>query len=638
MQPVRRNAAVGARSRVLLLALAAIAISLLGITPLRAEPATLPLTKSQLEMGENYAIGKRVYQQTCAGCHDTGMNRAPQPTVLRNMRPASIYRVLTTGVMRAMAANLTDKERVAVSEYVAERKLVADTPPAPSSLCTGQRAQFDREALPAQAGWGFDLGNSHAVSAQAARVTRADLGKLKLKWAYGFADSNRARSQPSLAGGAIFTGSHNGHVIALDRATGCERWRYEARAEVRTGVVIAPWQRGDAAVDPLAFFGDLSGNVYAVKAFTGEPVWTVRADTHTAAIITATPALFAGTLFVPISSLEESAAGDPNYPCCTFRGSIVALDALTGKEKWRTFMVDPPQRREGDDGRSGFGPSGVAVWNTPAIDPKRGLLYAATGDNYSSPTTSLSDAVIALDIATGRIVWAHQATEGDAWNVGCYLGAANCPQDAGPDFDFGAGVILARGPSGSDVVLAGQKSGVAYAFDADTGKQVWRRRVGRGGLAGGTLFGIAAQGGKVFVPITDFGASSDTTFPASPGLYALDVASGELAWSAPMANTCVPQHPDCFAGISGAITATPDFVIAGGDDGRLRAYAADSGAVLLDMDLLRSFETVNGVAASGGAMSGGAAPIVDGGQIIVASGYGHAMKMAGNVLLVFEAQ
>ncbi len=617
---------------------AAILTLVLASAPLRAETLLEAVNGSPALIGESYATGLRVFKATCAGCHVGSTSRAPQIAVLRNMPPATIYRALSEGVMKPMAAGLSDGERIAVAEFLAMRKLAAaDTGPQ-IKTCAAAHAGFDRKAVPTYTGWGFDPSNTHSVSAKAAGLTRADLGKLKLKWAYGFADSNRARSQPSLAGGAIFTGSHNGEVLALDRATGCERWRYQARAEVRTGVVIEPWKGGDRKADPLAFFADLAGNVYAVRAFSGEQVWKMRADTHNAALITATPALHDGTLFVTVSSLEESSSADPAYQCCTFRGSVLALDARTGKEKWRTWMVGEPQRRQDETGRVEYGPSGVALWNTPAIDARRGLIYFATGDNYSQPATEHSDAVVAMEMATGKIRWAHQAIEGDAWNVGCYVGGDNCPDDAGPDFDFGAGVILVRSADGRDLVLAGQKAGIAYAFDADSGAQVWQRRVGRGGLAGGILFGMAAQNGRLFAPVSDFGEIADKTHAAMPGMNAIDIATGALAWSAPMANTCSAERKNCYPGISAAITATPDFVIAGGDDGRLRAYAPESGEVLLDMDLLRAFKTVNGIAASGGSMSGGAAPIVDGGQIIVASGYGHAMKMPGNVLLVFEKQ
>lgn len=617
---------------------AGIVMLALASTPLRAESLLEAVNGSPALIGESFEIGQRVFKANCAGCHEGSTSRAPQPAVLRNMRPETIYRAITEGVMKPMAASLSEGERIAVSEYLAMRKFAnADAKVSPKA-CDARHSGFDRKTVPTYTGWGFDPANSHAVSAKAAGLTRADLGKLKLKWAYGFADSNRIRSQPSLAGGAVFIGSHNGEVLALDRATGCERWRYQARAEVRTGVVIEPWQSGDGKADPLAFFGDLAGNIYAVRAFTGEQVWKLRADSHNAALITATPALHDGTLFVTVSSLEESSSADPAYQCCTFRGSVLALDARTGKEKWRTWMVGEPQRRMSESGRVEYGPSGVAVWNTPAIDARRGLIYFATGDNYTQPATDLSDAIIALDMATGQIKWAHQAIKGDAWNVGCYVGGDNCPDDAGPDYDFGAGVILVRNADGRDLVLAGQKAGIAYAFDADSGKPVWQRRVGRGGLAGGILFGMAAQNGKLFAPVSDFGEIADKTHAAMPGMNAIDIATGALLWTAPMANTCKPELKNCYPGISAAITATPDFVIAGSDDGRLRAYAPDSGKVLLDMDLLRSFETVNGVAASGGSMSGGAAPIVDGGQIIVASGYGHAMKMPGNVLLVFEKQ
>ena len=588
--------------------------------------------------GKHFKLGKEVYRANCAGCHDAGLNRAPQKVVLRNLRPDAIYKSLTSGVMRAMASGLDDEQKRAVSVFLAEREFAgADSKPE-INACAPANASFDRSAPPALPGWGLGPDNAHFIPSDTAGIGKKDVHRLKLKWAFGFAHSMRIRSQPSLAAGAIFIGSQNGYVRALDRKTGCERWRYEAESEVRTSVLIEDWAKGDTVADPLAFFGDQTGGVYAVRAFTGEVVWKKKVEEHSAAVITAAPALHDGLLYVPVSSLEESAAADPNYPCCSFRGSVVALDAKTGEEKWRTYMVGKPQQIEREDGRVAFGPSGIAVWNSPSIDSERGLMFVATGDNYSEPATHLSDAVVALHLKTGAIVWSYQATKGDVWNVACYIGAENCPEDEGPDFDFGAGTILARTTSGQDLVLAGQKSGIAYALKPDTGELVWQKRVGRGGIAGGILFGIAASQTKLYVPVSDFGPMEESDYPASPGLYAINIEDGALAWEAKAPNVCPADLVSCIPGNSGAITATPDLVFAGADDGHFRVHDADTGKVLLDLDMKRPFETVNGVSATGGAMSGGAAPIVSDGQMIVASGYGTAMKIPGNVLLVYEAE
>ncbi len=184
---------------------------------------------------------------------------------------------------------------------------------------------------PVLAGWGLDAASTHAIPARLSGLTPRNAPRLKLKWAFAFPHSSRARSQPALAGGAILVGNHNGAVYALDRQTGCVRWAFAAEAEVRTGIIVAPWRKGDRSARPLVHFGDVAGNVYAVNLRDGSLAWKVSADAHPAAIITGTPTLHAGTLYVPVSSLEEAFATSPGYACCTFRGSVVALDAACGR-------------------------------------------------------------------------------------------------------------------------------------------------------------------------------------------------------------------------------------------------------------------------------------------------------------------
>jgi len=585
-----------------------------------------------------FAAGFKVYQENCAACHDTGMQRAPQRTLLQDMTPQAIHRALTDGVMREQGAAIAAGQRVAVAEYLANRRLTTEDANAGLTRCTGAHAAFDLAEPPVFAGWGLDPANTHSVPAALAGVNRRNIGKLKLKWAFAFPDANRARSQPALAGGAIFVGSHNGSVYALDRETGCLRWAFRAEAEVRTGIVVSPWKAGDRKAQPLAFFGDVVGNAYALNALTGMLAWKVVADDHPAATLTGTPTLHDGTLHVPVSSLEEASAAAPNYACCTFRGSVIALDAATGKQKWRTWLGEPATLRgRAADGTERFGPSGAAVWNSPAIDAKRGQLYVATSDNYSAPASDLSDSIVALDLATGAIRWHLQTLAGDMWNVACFTrSSAACPENAGPDFGFGAGTILARANDGRELVLAGQKSGWAFAVDPDTGELAWKQRVGSGGVGAGIYFGMAAQAGRLFVPITDRKDGKDYGFPASPGLYALDIASGAFVWRAPATNIC-GDNPACDPGYGSAITATPELVFAGADDGHMRVFDAATGAKLWDLDTKRDFPAVNGTA-RGGAIGGGAAPIVHGTSVIVSSGYGYGSKLPGNALLVFDTE
>ncbi|GGC06309.1 cytochrome CBB3 [Novosphingobium endophyticum] len=620
-----------------LTALAAIALAaalvLFGV-PSRAAVENTP---GIAPLEEKYPEGARIYRENCAACHDSGAGRAPIRTVIGYMTPDAILAALTSGAMKAQGSVLSEDDKVQVAQHLSGQDIGAETAEtAPPPPCEPEHAAFDRAQVPAFAGGGLDLASTHSVSSARAGIGRASLGKLKLKWAFGFPQANRARSQPALGGGAIFVGSHGGKVYALDRQTGCARWSFDAAAEVRTAIVLSPWKAGDRSAVPLAFFGDWIGNAYAVEAFTGKLLWKVRADDHPAAVFTAPPALHEGTLYVPVSSLEEASAAAPGYPCCSFRGSILALDARTGEEKWRTWLVD--EARPQDGGRH-LGPSGVPVWAGLAIDTKRGHLIAATGDNYTRPTTELSDAIVALDLKTGAIDWHFQALEGDAWNVDCVSpDPDNCPEDAGPDFDFGAMPILATGKDGRDYVLAGQKSGIVWALEAETGKLAWKRQVGRGGMAGGVHFGLAADSGRTYVAISDMPDGVDRPFPAAPGIHALNTATGEPLWSAPSPAGVCEGRALCLPGNSGAITVTPELVLAGADDGFLRIHDAATGKVLWQFDTTQDFDTVNGVPAHGGAISGGAAPIVEGSQLIVSSGYGFVSKMPGNLLLVFAAE
>lgn len=583
--------------------------------------------------------GAPIFKTHCAACHEHAVDHAPAVSILTLLSPAAIERILTTGPMRVQAEGLSDREKRLVAEYLSGKKGSAASPNGLPPPCRGQAAAFDFGEPPAFSGWGLTPGNKRLIDAPRAGVSKQNVGRLRLKWAFGFPDAVRARSEPALAGGAIYVGSNDGTVFALDRETGCRRWSFQADAEVRTGVVISPWSRGDRTAQPRAYFGDLIGNLYAVDAKTGALVWRDKPDQHPSVTITAAPALYRGRLYAPFSSLEEAIA-DPKYECCTFRGSVVAYDATSGKRLWQTFMTDAPRLRgRNAAGARMFGPSGAAIWSSPTVDAKRNRLYVATGDNYSSPVTAMSDAIVSLDMTTGRAAWTFQATAGDAFNGGC-SSATNtlCPKENGPDFDFGAPPILTKRQDGREILLAGQKSGTVYAVDPDTAKLVWSRKVGRGGLLAGVYFGMAVAGDRLFVPVSDLDDGRTYPEPPHPGLYALDITTGRGLWAAPAAANACEGRLGCAPGIGAAITATSDLVLTGGDDGWLQIWDARTGRIVWRFDTEQSFPSIGGGTVKGGSVGGGAGPIAFDGLLIVESGYGFAARAPGNALLVFDSR
>jgi len=583
------------------------------------------------------AKGQAVYDKLCASCHEQGLNRAPQRFILKQMAPESILRAMTEGVMTGQTQHLSHEDKVAVAEFLPSRKLGSSLQAA-TLMCEGKAAEFDRGDVPVLSGWGMEPRNSHFIATDVAGIHRRNVASLKLKWALAFPNAVRARSQPAVAAGAIFVGSHDGTVYALDRATGCARWVFHAAAEVRTGIVIGAWDAQDKNADPLLYFGDLIGNQYALRAFSGELAWSKRMDEHPATTLTGTATLVGETLYVPTSSLEEGAAADINYECCSFRGAMVALDARDGDEKWRLHLIEEatPQGRT-PAGTQSFGPSGTPIWSSAAVDEKRAQLYLTIGDNYSSPGSPTSDAVVAVAMDSGKVRWVYQSTEDDVWNGSCQeVLNYNCPEEDGPDFDFGAGAVLAQGRDGRDYVVAGDKGGQAMGLNPDTGALVWKQKVGRGGVVAGIHFGIAAHDGVVFIPVSDVPDGNEYDEPARPGLYALEVATGAYVWRSPSENIVCQGRVACYPGYSGAISVTPDLVLAGSNDGYVRGYDAGNGKVLWATDTAVEFTTVNGAKARGGSMGGGTAPIPYDGLLIVNSGYGFAGKMPGQVLLVFE--
>ncbi len=573
--------------------------------------------------------GKELFEANCLMCHNGTVPKAPAVVWLEMLEPDMVLASMKTGIMKEQAADLSETEQRQVAEYLARIELSSYTPPPPPPMCTGDDIKFTG-GPPAKVGWGHDT--SRFVSAEIGGVEGRDLANLKLKWAFAYPGSNRARSQPAVGWNTIFVGSQTGTVYAFDLEKGCTKWTHRASAEVRTAIVAD-------AENKRLYFGDVLGRVYALDAMTGKRLWQVKADPHPNATITGTPTLGGGVLAVPISSLEVTSAADPKYDCCTFRGAVLALDPATGKEKWKTYTVPEPAKEQGKTsaGARILGPSGAPVWNSPAYDAKRNRFYFGSGENYSSPADANSDALFAVDAGTGKKLWQVQFTAKDAWNVGCMMGNENCPMENGPDLDLAASPIIVPIGAGKDMIVAGQKSGEAFGVDPMTGKIVWKQRLGHGGTQGGVHFGMAAEGTTLYVPIVDMADTYDgRTYDKAlngAGIHAVNAATGKILWRQKADNVCDGKKY-CDPGISAAVTAIPGAVLAGHLDGRLRGYDGKTGKVLWSFNTMQEFDTITGVKARGGGMSG-PGPAVYNGHVIVNSGYGLYFHMPGNVMLVF---
>jgi polyvinyl alcohol dehydrogenase (cytochrome) len=564
----------------------------------------------------------RLYADRCARCHAAGNSlRAPLAEQLRQMSRVEILRSLESGKMKEQGAALTPAERRAVSDYLG----IADGSSSGRFACTTPIPALSR--LRGWNAWGGDLANSRAGD----RLQAGDAAKLRLKWAFAYPGATVAAAQPTLVDGVVFTGSASGTVYALDAQTGCEYWRLDADAQVRTAPLVRR-VRGRL----LLFFGDTKAQVYAVEARSGKAVWKMAVDAHPMARITGSPAFLEDRLYVPVASAEEVPAGNPKYPCCTFRGSVVALEAETGRQIWKTFMIPeaPAVTGKNSAGTDTFGPSGAAIWLTPTIDSKRGVLYVGTGNGYTDPPSPFTDSIVALKLATGERVWHRQMTPNDRWNVACGSRAdSNCPTKPGKDFDFGAPVIIATGPDGRTRLLAGQKSGMIYALDpGDQGQVLWQVQAGTGGLLGGIEWGMAAGNGILYAALSDW-------VPGRPGagggLSAFQIATGERLWHTPPPDPACKDRRGCSAAQMAPVTLAGEVAFSGSMDGHLRAYSAKEGKILWDFDTLREFETVNGVKGSGGSFSA-AGPVVVDGMVFVQSGYSALGGMPGNLLLAFE--
>jgi polyvinyl alcohol dehydrogenase (cytochrome) len=585
------------------------------------------LASFSLHAAEAPVDGAALYKARCSSCHDNSTEvRIPKRAEIATRTPESVFTTLSAGAMVTQAAGLNENEERAIAKYVTAKDFTVGGAVS-AGICTTPAKALTISATDWD-GWGVDLDNSRYQPKPG--LAAADVPKLKLKWAFGFPGDRQAFSQPAVVGGHVFVGSAGGSVYSLDASTGCTYWSFKAGAGVRTGVIIAKAKTGGKYV---AYFGDLGANVYALDAESGKLLWKEKMDDHPAARITGSPAFYGGRLYVPVASIEEGSAARPQYQCCTFRGSLMALDAETGKQIWKTYAiadVPKPFKKSKVDTQL-FGPAGAAIWSAPTVDAKRKLVYAATGDSYTDVDVETDDAILAFNMDTGKIVWKSQVLEHDDFIVGC-PGAPNCPDANGPDYDFGTSPILRSIGRGKQILVVGQKSGIVWGIDPDNkGKVMWQTKVGFGGSLGGVEWGHAADEQNTYAAISDKNVKTGAT----PGLYAMKLATGEKVWGTAAPTVTCAVQAGCQPAQSAAVSVIPGIVFSGAINGHLRAYTTKAGEIVWDFDTAIPFETVNKVTAKGGSLDG-AGPAIANGIVYTNSGYGAFGGSAGNVLLAFS--
>jgi polyvinyl alcohol dehydrogenase (cytochrome) len=488
----------------------------------------------------------------------------------------------------------------------------------------------------------------------------ADVSRLKLKWAFAMPGGG----MPTVIGDWLFTTNRNGRFYALDAKTGCVRYVVEGVGSRTTPMIV----KSPASPSGwITYIGLRNRTVKAFDAQTGKALWTSPVlETNPVAGITGAPVVAGDQVFVPLTSGEEGAARQATYPCCSFRGGVAALDAATGKQQWLTRVVTEPllPLRKNASGTQLYGPAGGAIWSAPTVDAKRGLIFVATGDSYTDAPTKGADAIVAIEMKTGKIRWSNQVTEADNFIIGCTdaVKAANCPTPVGPDYDFGASPILFHLAGGKDILLSGQKSGVVYGMDPDTGRMLWSRKLGAGSALGGVEWGMAADDKRLYVAISDIINLFDEIMrpkgvmvmgepqpPGKPGLSALDPATGKVLWTTPA--PVAPCHyagdrsrdytqGACVRAQSAAPSVTPGVVFSGTTDGWFRAYDAATGKILWAYSTTaQTYDTTNGVKGQPGGNIDGLGAAVAGGMVYVQSGWLGAANTGGNpvnVLLAFS--
>jgi len=645
-------------------------LSLLLVGAVLLASARLLLSDSPMKTLEAFAIrhadrlpleylGERLFDKHCASCHDNPAMHAPTRKALSGFAKETLLVAMEFGKMQPMAAHLSKQERGLIAIYLAGSSGNNDQWLAQHS-CTNSGATSGIGAGTEYVGnWGLGKHNRRFVPSERAGLNRANVEQLQLAWSLAFPKVTDMRSQPAIIGDTLYFGDNTGKLYAIDRLRGCVRAHNQVFSGIRSAITVANLP----GAKQLLIFADSVATIFAADPTTLDIVWQRPARLFETSVISGSISHHEGRLFVPVSSYEVAVSGSPSHVCCLSHGGVIALDAANGEQLWQWHATeDAVVQGINSAGQEQYGPSGASVWTTPAIDPKRQRIYFGTGENLTHPATDTSDAIIALDMDSGEVAWRFQAMANDVWNAACLNGGANCPENPGGDFDFGASVIIAERPDGSELLLAGQKSGEVFALDPDTtnpdGEVVWRQRVSQGTTNGGIHWGMALSGERLIVPVADPERERPGYTPR-PGLYALDLSSGELLWQHAVQRGCdiadenrpliglesmrsgkQPELAELYRcsfyyGLSAAATATEELVFSAGLDGKIRAFDITNGEVLWQAETARSFTTSNGFEGHGGAIDV-SGQVLANGWLYVQSGYSMFGQLPGNVLLAYK--
>jgi len=575
-------------------------------------------------------------QANCLGCHSDPNLNAPNLQAMSWSTKQELMFVMNIGKMKSQSSHLSEVQRELIAEYIS--KSVEDDQ---IKKCKFNLEPQDVLGRNHWSSWGVNKTNSR--NQPSSNIDSSNVHKLKLRWAFNVS-GYESRSPPVVIGNLLIVGTARGFVYALSRATGCSHWSYRAEGKLRNSPLVN-------LDDSTLYVVDEGLIVHSLNLLDGTLLWKSSIRKEEFSIATGSPVLHDSRLIIPISTIETAVALLPFHECCKSSGAIVALDTKTGEILWEHRVLKEAKLvgKRLISRVKKFAPAGASVWGTPAIDESGKKVFFGTAQSTQSPASEFSDAIIALDINDGKRIWSNQTTSKDAHNVACEIPLhPGCPEEDGPDLDFGAAVIYTTTGKGQGIVLAGQKSGWVYAFNPDDGKKVWEKRIGRGGKLGGIHWGMAINETTLFVPISDRYLASDEdlyAFDYNPGLYAVDITTGALLWSSRLEEDCQGREErklgeggsNCFSGFSAPISISNDLVFAGSLDGRFFAYSVKEGKRVWEFDTLREFSAVNAPAkqAHGGSIDA-AGPVIIDDWVFTNSGFGGHGQLPGNVLLAFS--